>query len=136
MRKFILDTMIKVLEDTGLFKKVYANTAPVFTQIKSFPALAVAYDGDMVDRHNISTTRMRVDSIISIYLYVKQEYANDFEDITSEYIDIIESTINNSEELKTNTIDCIVTSIKQDQGRLHPYAMAQLNVSLSYLKLL
>lgn len=136
MRKQILDTVIKVLNETDEFKKIYPNVAPVITKIKSFPALAVAYEGDFIARENISTTRMRVDSTISIYLYVKQDYSNEFEDITSHYIDLIESTINNSPELSDMTIDCIVTSIKQDQGNFHPYGMAQLNVSLSYLKLL
>jgi hypothetical protein len=71
-----------------------------------------------------------------IYITNKQKHSDDFEDILSTLITKVEFLIDRNEFLKCNTIETLVTNIKQDGGILHPYAVAQLTVTINYLKLM
>lgn len=136
MRKDLLYDVIQAVEDTNLFKEVYPNIAPVWTKIKSYPSAAVVYDTSYVNRENISNTRMRVESTITVYLYAKQKHSEEYLDITSDLIEAVQTAINSNDNLREKTIDCIVSGIKQDAGMLHPVSMVQININLSYLDLI
>ena len=135
MRKVILNELVKGLENLNLFKKIYTNSAPLWTQIKQFPTCSVIYDTDEVNREFITcSNKMRYHGKISIVIYARRKNTNEYDDVLSDLIDSVETNINSNTTLQDLVIDCIVASIKQDGGVLHPHSMALIDVEVNYQK--
>jgi len=133
-REDILIEVGRILEGSKLFKKVYKNITPIWTQVKQVPAASYLYTTEDVEVS--SGDRLRGKLKLMIYITNKQKHSDDFEDILSTLITQVEFLIDRNEFLKCNTIETLVTNIKQDGGILHPYAVAQLTVTIDYLKLM
>ena len=136
IREQLLELVVSDLEKTRKFKRVYKNVVPIWTQVDRFPSVAVVYDYETNKRNDNSSCRVRTSGTITIYVYGKQVNAAAFEDVLSEPIKIVEDSINNNTALQEKVIDCLVFSVKQDAGMLHPHAMAELVVNLDYIKII
>ncbi len=133
-RKDIVDELASDFEATAEFKKVYKNIVPVWTQVPSFPAIAVLYEGEEKDRGNMVNSCANITGKVYIYIYNQQESERDFEDILSDLIDLVYSIIEENEYIKCNAIDSMVSSMKRDGGLVHPYALCQIAVEVKYRK--
>jgi len=134
MRQEIFNKLVDILSNIATFKRVYKNIIPIWTKVKTMPAVAIANAYETTTRQDISSCRARTSAVIDIYIYAKQSNASAYEDVLSELIEKIEQALNSDKELQGMVVDCLVTGVKQDAGMLHPFAMAQLEVSVSYLK--
>lgn len=134
IREELLELVVKDLTNTRHFKRVYKNVVPIWTQVDRFPSVAVTYDYETNKRNDSSSCKVRTTGNITIYVYGKQNNSAAFEDVLSESITIVEDSINNNTALQEKVIDCLVFSVKQDAGMLHPHAMAELVVNLDYIK--
>jgi len=134
MRLEILERVSLILNNSNKFKHTYKNIVPIWTKVKKLPAVAVVNTHETTRRQDISSCRVKTDSVLDIYIYAKQTSSNSYDDVLSELITEVETLINGDVELQGMVVDCLVTGVKQDAGMLHPFAMAQLEVSISYLK--
>ena len=123
-----------ILSDSTKFKQVYKNIVPIWTKVKKMPSIAIANAYESTARQTISSCRARTEAVVDIYIYAKQKSTNSYEDVLSELIEEVEQALNSDTELQGMVVDCLVTGVKQDAGMLHPFTMAQLEVSVSYLK--
>ena len=134
MRKEITDTIYDEIVGLGIFKKTYKNIVPMWAKIPSFPAVAVIYDSETVERYN-NNHKAIANGKVGIYIYNHQS-PSEYEDNLSEFIDEVQKVIEENKFLSCNLVECIVSEIKRDGGIIHPYSMAQIIVSVKYIKTL
>lgn len=133
MRIEIIDNIVKDLEQTRKFRKIYKNTIPMWTDVKDFPAVGIVYEADQMDRENLVNSKAYVVAKIPICVYNKQK-ASDFDDNLSEYVEIVQKVVEKNEFLRYNTVEAIVSDFKRDGGMLLPYSVAQLTLTVRYIK--
>ncbi len=127
-----VDQIMKDLYDSGEFKKMYKNIVPVWTNVAAMPAVSVLYESELAGRDNLTNSRMMYTGVIQIYIYNRQS-ANEYEDILSELIEVVRDIVITNEYLRCNSVDAIISGMKRDGGTVHPYAMAQLTLSVKFL---
>ncbi len=131
-RQEVVEELVNDLKASGEFKNVYKNVVPVWTQVSTFPAVAVLYEGEEKERGNVVNSCANITGKLYVYIYNQQESERDFEDILSDLIDLVYSIIEENEYIKCNTIDCTVSSMKRDGGLVHPYALCQIMIEVKY----
>jgi len=129
-RQEAVDELINDLKGTNEFRDVYKNVVPVWTQVPSFPVAAVLYESETKDRDNMVNSCSNIVGKLFVYIYNKQDSERQFEDILSDYIDLVYEIVEQNEYLKCNTIDCTVSSMKRDGGILHPYSICQIQIDV------
>jgi len=133
MRQLIVDNVVRVIEETQQFKKVYKNVAPDISAIKNFPTAAVIYPKEKMEREYISGNNLRYNGELVI-LIINKATNRSYDDIISDLIDLIQDRILNDEWLTCNLIDCYITEMERDGGLLYPISAAELTVELRYSK--
>jgi hypothetical protein len=133
MRTEVIDAICVDLENTRQFKKVYKNIIPVWTDIKEFPAIAIVYESDTVNRENLTNSKAFISANIPIYIYNKQRGSNT-EDNLSDLVEVTQGVIEANTYIKTNCVEGMITSFKRDGGLLMPYSIAQLQLQIRYIK--
>jgi beta-mannanase len=131
MRRKIVDSLVTDLEDSGEFKKVYRNIVPVWSQVKSLPAVAVIYEQEKKDPDNITNKACYYIGIVNIYVYNKQPKTK-YDDILSDLIDIVYKVVQENDVLCNYVISAEVAEMKRDGGIAHPYSIAQIQVEVRY----
>jgi hypothetical protein len=131
MRKRVVDTLVADLEASGLFKRVYKNVVPVWTQVKSFPAVAVIYESEEKELENSSSRSCYYNGIVNVYIYNKQA-KNKFEDILTDLIDEVYTIIENNNVLCCEVISSDVARMKREGGLIHPYSVAEVKIVVRY----
>ena len=133
----ILDEVIPELkadfESLGIFKRVYPNIAPVWTQVHDTPSISLILSDSQYSRDSLSSNRVRAESTILVYIYNRQP-TNEFEDILTELIEETQRIILGNKYLQCNTIEFMCTEVKRDGGTVHPYSIAQIKIALSYVE--
>jgi len=132
MRREIVDNIVKVLIDSGKFKKVYKNILPNIEKIAVFPTAAVVYEREKVMREFISGKTMRYEADIIIPIVNKHKNSN-LDDVLTDLIDTIQDGILSDKWIICNTVDCWVEETERDGGTLYPLAIAQVVVKVRYI---
>ena len=132
MRRNIVDNIVRVLVDSGKFKKVYKNILPNIEKIAVFPTAAVVYEREKVMREFISGKTMRYEADIIIPIVNKHKNSN-LDDVLTDLIDIIQDGILSDKWIVCNTVDCWVEETERDGGTLYPLAIAQVVVKVRYI---
>jgi hypothetical protein len=131
MRRKIVDSLIEDLENSGEFKVVYKNIVPVWTQVKSFPAVSVIYESETKDADNSSSRSCYYIGNVNIFIYNKQP-KNKFEDILTDLIDVVYKVVEDNKVLCCEVISSDVSSMKREGGLIHPYAVAEVKLLVRY----
>ncbi len=131
MRRRIVDSIADDLAADGAFKKVYKNIVPVWTQVKSFPAVAVIYESEQKDLENMSSRACYYDGIVQVYIYNKQPKTR-YDDILTDLIDVVYKILEDNQVLCCEVISSDVASMKREGGLIHPYAVAEIKVVVRY----
>ena len=133
MREESVEQLVADFEASPLFRKVYKNIVPIWTKISRPPAVAVLYSEEEAHRENFTNNKLRYNGTILIYIYNRQA-STKFEDNLTDLIEETHRIVMENEYLKCNTIETVISSMKRDGGTIHPYSMAQLVVSISYIQ--
>lgn len=132
MRVKLVETILSDLKKSKRYKNLYKNIVPLWTDIPRFPAVSVLYESEHKDLSRLSGNRFYYEGIILIYLFNKQKSANSYEDVLSDFITETYTLIKNNTYLRNNTIDCSVAEMKREGGIVHPYAIAQIKITVKY----
>ncbi len=133
VRKQAVEELVADFEASGLFKKVYKNIVPVWTNVNKVPAVAVIYATETADRDNVTNNKVKYYGNIYVYIYNKQG-STKYEDNLTDLIEEAQRIVMENEFLRCNTIETIVAEMKRDGGTIHPWSMAQLRVEIKYLQ--
>ncbi len=133
MREESVEQLVADFEASPLFRKVYKNIVPIWTKISRPPAVAVLYSEEEAHRENFTNNKLRYNGTILIYIYNRQA-STKFEDNLTDLIEETHRIVMENEYLKCNTIETVISSMKRDGGTIHPYSMAQLVISISYIQ--
>ncbi len=133
MKKEIVEKLIENLNNTGQFKQIFKNIVPVWTNVKRFPAVAVMYEGEEKERDNLTNSKAYYVGNISVYVFNKQG-RNDYEDILSDYIELVYSAVEQIRWQPMGVVDMTVSSMKREGGVVHPYAIARIDIEVRYIK--
>jgi len=133
MREESVEQLVADFEASPLFRKVYKNIVPIWTKVSRPPAVAVLYSEEEAHRENFTNNKLRYNGTILIYIYNRQA-STKFEDNLTDLIEETHRIVMENEYLKCNTIETVISSMKRDGGTIHPYSMAQLVISISYIQ--
>lgn len=133
MRVELIDSIVEDLLRVRDFRKVYKNTIPMWTDVREFPAVGIIYESDQMERENLVNGKAFVVAKVPIYIYNKQKNS-DITDNLSGYVEIVQNIVEKNEFLRYNTVEAIVTDFKRDGGMLLPYSVAQLILTIRYIK--
>jgi hypothetical protein len=133
MKKELVEDIIQNLKETNKFKSFYKNTVPVWTNIRRFPAIAVLYESEEKVRDNLTNRKAYYIGHIAVFIFNKQA-PNKYDDILSDYIELVYSVIENIRWHKYNIVDATVSSMKREGGIVHPYAIAKIDIEVRYIK--
>ena len=133
MRKEVIEKLINNLKETNQFKRIYKNIVPVWTQVKSFPAVSVIYESEEKERDNLTNAKALYNGHISIYVFNKQA-RNTYEDILSDLIDSVYAAIEKIRWQPMGVIDMTISSMKRESGVVHPFAIARLDIDVRFIK--
>ena len=132
-RKEILDTLVEEIKKENIFKDVYVGVIPAWAYIKNTPSIAIAIDKEERQRHEIPGYKFQ--NNLQIVLMIYNEGKNgEYEDIISDLVEKVEDIINYSKPLQDMVVDIYVSQVKHDGGILHPKALAEIEVQVSYLR--
>lgn len=131
MRRRIIDSLAEDFSASGSFKRVYKNIVPVWTQVKSFPAIAVIYESEEKQLDNQSSRSCYYVGEVNVFIYNKQSKTK-FDDILTDLIDEVYTIIEDNQVLCCEVIDSDVTRMKREGGMIHPYAVAQIKIRVRY----
>ena len=132
IRKEAVDELVLDFEASPSFKKVYKNIVPVWTKVTRTPSIAVVYSEEFAHIDNVTNNKAKYTGTILVYIYNKQP-SNEYEDVLTDLIEEVQTLIMENKYLQCNTIETMVTELKRDGGTVHPYSIAQLKVSVTYL---
>jgi len=131
MRRRIVDSLAEDFERSGLFKRVFKNIVPVWTQVKAFPAISVIYESEEKDLENMSSRACYYTGKVNVYIYNKQP-KNKFDDILTDLIDEVYTIIEDNDILCCEVIRSDVSRMKREGGLIHPYAVAEIQIAVRY----
>jgi hypothetical protein len=133
VKKEIVEEIIKRVEEKGIFKKIYKNIIPIWTNIQQFPAFAILYEKEKKERHNLTNRKAYFIGEISIFIFNKQPQ-NKYDDILSDLIEEVYSVIEDIRWENFNIVDATLSEMKREGGIVHPYAIATITVQIRYIK--
>jgi hypothetical protein len=131
IRNDVVDYLIEDLKGTGEFKKVYKNIVPVWSQVKSFPAVAVIYESEEKESDSISSKSCYYVGTVKIYIYNKQTKTK-FDDILTDLIDTVYKVVEENDLLCNYVVSSDIASMKREGGLIHPYAVAEIQILVRY----
>lgn len=132
MRVKLVEEIATAIHSRGLFKLVYKNIVPNWTQVPAFPAIGIVYDSDI---STSATTGSSITVEANIVILIYQHQSNDdYSDKLSSLVDEVEKIICSNKFVICSTINSGVSSFKRDGGILMPFSVAQLTLKVSYRK--
>lgn len=132
MRVRLVEEIATAVHNSGLFKLVYKNIVPNWTQVPVFPAIGIVYDSDLSSGVTMGSS-INVEANIVILIYQQQEN-NNYEDKLSKLVDEVENIVCNNAFINCNTLTNNIVSFKRDGGILMPFSVAQLTLKVTYRK--
>jgi len=130
-RQEILNDLEAEIKSLGVFKDTFKGVIPAWNYIRNTPAIAIAIQEE--ERRRVQTSGCQFDSALTIIIMLYNEGSTrKFDDILSEYIELLENTINKSEILNSKTLDIYIEKVTNDTGLIHPKAIAELELKVFY----
>ena len=116
-----------------LFKKVIANSVPIWTAVEQTPSVCF-YLADTT-YEDTDGLRYKGTSRLVIYVYNKHKTRGlSLKDILTKYIDAIRAEVNKLSKIESNVLNAFVSKISRDGGTILPYTVAEMSVDIEFIE--
>ncbi len=138
--KAVEDMLVSIKEDPDnvksapLFKKVIANSAPIWTSVEVTPS-ACFYLSD-TSYSEYDKLRYNGNATVMIYVYNKHKTRGlSLKDILSPLIDSIRAEVQGLSDSDPAILNAFISRISRDGGTVLPYTVAELTVDIEFTEL-